>query len=86
MQDFQRFHVFGFDKHVLRGVEIHAFAFAGNQGIECRRLQGAVGGGFARPIEMIAFVVGAKIVFAENQFEFFPVDLVFAKHFWKQRF
>nr|WP_241158683.1 hypothetical protein [Neisseria yangbaofengii] len=49
-------------------------------------MQRTVGGGFTRPIELVAFASGTKIVFAENQFELLPVDLVFAKYFGEKGF
>ncbi|WP_232462180.1 hypothetical protein [Neisseria chenwenguii] len=70
----------------MRGIKIHAFAFAGNQGVESGRLQRTVGRGFARPVELVAFVFGAKVVCAENELELFKVDLVFAEDFGEQGF
>ncbi|OSI15899.1 hypothetical protein BV914_05890 [Neisseria dumasiana] len=70
----------------MRAVEIHRFGLAGNQCVGCGRLKSAVGFAFACPVELVAFVVMGEVLFAENKFEFFPVDLVFAKGFGKERF
>ena len=86
MQDFQGFKVFGFDKHVLRVVEICGFFFAGNEGAGSGALQVEIGGGFARPIELITFAHAGKVFGAKDEFEFLKVDLVFAKDFGKDLF
>jgi len=49
-------------------------------------LQRAVGIGFARPIKLVTLVLMREIVRAEDEFEFFPVDLVFAKGFGEKGF
>ncbi|WP_081451140.1 hypothetical protein [Neisseria flavescens] len=86
MQNFQCFEVFGFDKHVLRAVEIYGFFFAGGKRAGSRALQVEIGGGFTRPIELITFARTGKVFCAENEFELLKVDLVFAKDFRKELF
>ena len=86
LQDFQGFEVFGFDKHVLRAVEIHGFFFAGNERAGSGALQVEIGGGFTRPIELITFARTGKVFCAENEFELLKVDLVFTKDFGKELF
>ena len=81
LQNFQRFEVFGFDKQILRALEIHRFGYAWRKRVGCGGLQGVIGGRFACPVELVAFVFAAEIVFTQNQLEFFPVDFFFAKHF-----
>jgi len=49
-------------------------------------LQRAVGGGFARPVELIAFARIGKIVRPEDEFEFFKVNFLFAKDFGEEGF
>jgi len=70
----------------LRAVEICGFFFAGNEGAESGTLQVEIGGGFARPIELITFARAGKVFCAEDEFELFKVDLVFAKDFGKNFF
>ncbi|HFC8537274.1 TPA: hypothetical protein ACFP4Y_001641 [Neisseria bacilliformis] len=86
MQDFQGFKVFRLDKQIARAVKIHRFGAAGGKGVESRRLQRAVGIGFARPIKLVTLVLMREIVRAENEFELFPVYLVFAKGFGEEGF
>ncbi|WP_308186161.1 hypothetical protein [Neisseria subflava] len=86
MQDFQGFEIFGFDKHVLRAIEICGFFFAGNEGAGSGALQVEIGDGFTRPIELITFARTGKVFCAEDEFELFKVDLVFAKDFGKDLF
>ena len=86
LQDFQGFEVFRLDKQIARAVKIHRFGAAGGKGVESRRLQRAVGIGFARPVELVTLVLMREIVRAEDEFEFFPVDLVFAKGFGEEGF
>ncbi|WP_455942781.1 hypothetical protein [Neisseria sp.] len=70
----------------MRAVEICGFFFAGNEGSGSGALQVEIGGGFARPIELITFARAGKVFGAENEFELFKVDLVFAKDFRKDLF
>jgi len=49
-------------------------------------LQRAVGVGFARPVKLVTLVLMREIVRAEDEFEFFPVDLVFTKGFREEGF
>ena len=86
LQDFQCFEVFGFDKHVLRAVEICGFFFAGSEGAGSGTLEIEIGGGFACPIELITFARAGKVFCAEDEFELFKVDLLFAKDFRKDLF
>ena len=86
LQDFQRFEIFGFNKHVLRAVEIHRFFFAGNEGAGSGALQVEIGGGFTRPIQLITFARAGKVFCSEDEFELFKVDLAFAKDFGKELF
>ena len=86
LQDFQGFEVFGFDKHVLRAVEICRFFFTGNERAGSGALQVEIGGGFACPIELITFARVGKVFCAEDEFELFKIDLVFAKDFGKDLF
>ena len=84
LQDFQGFEVFRLDKQIARAVEINRFGAAGGKGVEGRRLQRAVGIGFARPIKLVTLVLMREIVRAEDEFEFFPVDLLFEKGFGEE--
>ena len=86
LQDFQGFQIFRLDKQIARAVKIHGFGAAGGKGVESRCLQRAVGIGFARPIKLVTLVLMREIVRAEDEFEFFPVDLVFAKGFGEKGF
>ncbi len=86
LQDFQCFEIFAFDKHVLRAVEICGFFFAGSEGAGIRTLEIEIGVRFARPIESITFARAGKVFGAEDEFELFKVDLVFAKGFGKELF
>ena len=86
LQDFQCFEVFGFDKHVLRTVEICGFFFAGNKGAGSGALQVEIGGGFTRPIELVTFARAGKVFRAEDEFELLKIDLAFAKDFGKDLF
>ena len=86
LQDFQGFEIFGLDKHVLRAVEICGFFFAGDERAGSGALQVEIGGGFARPIELITFACAGQVFCAEDEFEFLKVDLVFAKDFGKELF
>jgi len=70
----------------LRAVEICGFFFAGNERAGSGALQVEIGDGFARPIELITFARTGKVFCAENEFELFKVDLVFAKDFGKELF
>jgi len=45
-----------------------------------------VGIGFARPVKLVTLVLMREIVRAEDEFEFFPVYLVFAKGFGENIF
>ncbi|WP_239991925.1 hypothetical protein [Neisseria bergeri] len=49
-------------------------------------MQVEIGGGFARPIELITFTRAGKVFCAEDEFELLKVDLVFAKDFGKELF
>lgn len=49
-------------------------------------MQVEIGGSFARPIELITFARAGKVVCAEDEFELFKVDLIFAKDFGKELF
>ena len=86
LQDFQGFEIFGFDKHVLRAVEIYGFFFAGGKRARSGALQVEICGGFARPIELITFARVSKVFGTEDEFELLKVDLVFAKDFGKELF
>ncbi|WP_369588989.1 hypothetical protein [Kingella oralis] len=86
MQDFQGFEVFRLDKQIARAVKIYRFGAAGGKGVEGGRLQRAVGIGFARPVKLVTLVLMREIVRAEDEFEFFPVDLLFAKGFGEKGF
>ncbi|WP_455262652.1 hypothetical protein [Neisseria sp.] len=70
----------------MRAVEICGFFFAGNKGAGSGALQVEIGGGFTRPIQLITFARTGKVFGAENEFELFKVDLVFAKDFRKDLF
>ena len=61
-------------------------AWQGGKRVECGRLQRAVGFRLACPVELVAFVLMREIVCAENEFELFPVYLVFAKGFGEKGF
>ncbi|WP_248618240.1 hypothetical protein [Kingella oralis] len=86
MQDFQGFQIFRLDKQIARAVKIHRFGTAGGKGVEGRRLQRAVGIGFAHPVELVTLALMGKVFFAEHEFELFPVNLVFAKGFGENIF
>ena len=86
LQDFQGFQIFRLDKQIARAVKIHGFGAAGGKGVERGGLQCAVGIGFACPVKLIAFVCIGEIVCAKNEFELFPVYLVFAKGFGENIF
>ena len=58
----------------------------GDEGAGSGALQVEIGGGFARPIELITFARAGKVFCAENEFELFKVDLVFAKDFREELF
>ena len=49
-------------------------------------MQVKIGGGFACPIELITFARAGKVFCAEDEFELFKVDLLFAKDFRKDLF
>jgi hypothetical protein len=70
----------------LRAVEIYGFFFAGGKRAGSGALQVEIGGGFARPIELITFARVGKVFCAEDEFELLKVDLVFAKDFGKELF
>jgi len=70
----------------LRAVEICGFFFAGNERAGSGALEIEIGGGFARPIQLVTFARAGKVFCAEDEFELFKVDLVFAKDFRKDLF
>ncbi|HEZ0796138.1 TPA: hypothetical protein WGR05_000582 [Neisseria meningitidis] len=70
----------------MRAVEICGFFFTGNEGAGSGALEIEIGGGFARPIELITFARTGKVFCAEDEFELFKIDLVFAKDFGKELF
>ena len=86
LQDFQGFQIFRLDKQIARAVKINRLFAARGKGVEGRRLQRAVGIGFARPIKLVTLVLMREIVRAEDEFELLPVDLLFAKGFGEKRF
>ncbi|HFC6389382.1 TPA: hypothetical protein ACFNM3_000075 [Neisseria lactamica] len=49
-------------------------------------MQVKIGGGFARPIELVTFARSGKVFRAEDEFELLKIDLVFAKDFGKELF
>ena len=49
-------------------------------------MQVEIGGGFARPIQLITFARAGKVFCAEYEFELLKVDLAFAKDFGKDLF
>ena len=49
-------------------------------------MQVEIGGGFARPIQLVTFARAGKVFCAEDEFEFLKVDLAFAKDFGKELF
>ncbi|HEZ2086624.1 hypothetical protein CIJ84_05345 [Neisseria meningitidis] len=70
----------------MRAVEICGFFFAGDEGAGSGTLQVEIGGGFARPIELVTFARTGKVFCAEDKFELFKVNLVFTKDFGKELF
>ena len=49
-------------------------------------MQVEIGGGFARPIQLITFARTGKVFCSEDEFELLKVDLVFTKDFGKELF
>jgi len=86
LQDFQHVQVFGFNKEIARAVKINRLFVTGGKGVERGGLQCAVGFRLACPVKLIAFVCIGEIVCAKNEFELFPVYLVFAKGFGENIF
>jgi len=70
----------------LRAIEICGFFFAGDERAGSGALEIEIGGGFARPIELITFARAGQVFCAENEFELLKVDLAFAKDFGKDLF
>ena len=58
----------------------------GDEGAGSGALQVEIGGGFARPIQLVTFARAGKVFCAEDEFEFLKVDLAFAKDFGKELF